>query len=262
MSRLVISCRVMSYRILLVRHFASLESRKHESLTRVGVKSCWLESLPKSLYMPQSLTRVVDIFSYLLHSGSWACLVLFIFMVFLWSFSDVSVSSLKRFRAGSGPLAAAHGEQGLSGAVREASEGRRGHVQVAALPCQKALGGAQRGGFSGREAPVGGAVSKEKVTWKSLWSLCEAVIREAASPMCKAGERGEGLFSKVGAVYASAASLPQAQAVQVAQVQMQPARLSHHGQRMGVARVPMGRAMSTSALHAQVELLLLVSSSE
>ena len=54
-------------------------------------------------------------------------------------------------------------------------------------------------------------------------------------------------------MYASTATLPQAQALQV--VQMQPARLSHHGQRMGVARVPMGRAMSTSALHAQVELL-------
>ena len=25
--------------------------------------------------MPQSLIRVVDIFSYLLHSGSWVCLV-------------------------------------------------------------------------------------------------------------------------------------------------------------------------------------------
>ena len=48
MSRLVISCRVLSYRILLVRRFAaSLESRKHESLRRVGVKSCWLESLPR-----------------------------------------------------------------------------------------------------------------------------------------------------------------------------------------------------------------------
>ena len=29
--------------------------------------------------MPQSLTRVVDILSYLLHSGSWVCLVHFFF---------------------------------------------------------------------------------------------------------------------------------------------------------------------------------------
>ena len=46
-SRLVISCRVMSTRVPLVGRFASLESREHESLTRVDVKSCFLESLPR-----------------------------------------------------------------------------------------------------------------------------------------------------------------------------------------------------------------------
>ena len=42
---MMILCRVMADRILLVGRFASLESRKYESLTRIGVKSCWLESL-------------------------------------------------------------------------------------------------------------------------------------------------------------------------------------------------------------------------
>ena len=45
MLHVVILCRAMSYRIRLVCRFASLESRKHESLRRVRVKSGWLESL-------------------------------------------------------------------------------------------------------------------------------------------------------------------------------------------------------------------------
>ena len=51
--------------------------------------------------MPQSLTRVVDILSYLLHSGSWVCLVfIFLYLVhysttllfseFRWCFVHVS----------------------------------------------------------------------------------------------------------------------------------------------------------------------------
>lgn len=88
----------------------------------------------------------------------------------------------------------------------------------------------------------------------------QAILREAASPM----------MCKVGALYASAATLPQAASplqvqkhipmpVATGAVQMSiqphvqiPARLSQHGQRVGVTKVPMGRAMSTSALHAQV----------
>lgn len=86
----------------------------------------------------------------------------------------------------------------------------------------------------------------------------QAILREVTSPM----------MCKVGALYASAATLPQAASpVQVQKpiptpvagaVQMSiqpvqiPTRLSQHGQRVGVTKVPMGRAMSTSALHAQV----------
>ena len=44
--------------------------------------------------MPQSLTRVVDILSYLLHSGSWVCLVFFFISFFfkyiLFSFIGLS----------------------------------------------------------------------------------------------------------------------------------------------------------------------------
>lgn len=86
----------------------------------------------------------------------------------------------------------------------------------------------------------------------------QAILREVTSPM----------MCKVGVLYASAATLPQAASpVQVQKpipmpvagaVQMSiqpvqiPTRLSQHGQRVGVTKVPMGRAMSTSALHAQV----------
>ena len=75
----VTSCDIVSCHVLSCAVGLSFRVPR-ESLTRVADKSRCQELLAGVVAkssMPQSLTRVVDLPSYLLHSGSWVCLVFF-----------------------------------------------------------------------------------------------------------------------------------------------------------------------------------------